>query len=119
MRCEQGYLCEVCGQEVEGIAESDLYLRYVIGEVDPEVLHTLRERHLRCNPALAQFIVDPGFQPIAVEGAFDKRTLDADFVREREVLLTRGWRRLVEIHSLSRETPILDYPLEEVRARRS
>jgi hypothetical protein len=119
MHCEQGYLCKICGQEVEGIAESDLYLRYVIGEVDPEVLHTLRERHLRCNPALAQFIVDPAFEPVALEGPFDKRTLDADFVREREALITRGWRRLVEIHGLSRDAPILDYPLAEVRARRS
>lgn len=119
MRCDQGYLCQVCGQEVEGIAESDLYLRYVIGEVDPEVLHTLRERHLRCNPALSQFIVDPAFEPMAIEGVFDKGTLDAEFVREREALVTRGWQRLVEIHSMNRDTPILDYPLEEVRARRS
>ena len=37
--CEQGYLCEVCGEEVETIDESDLYLRYVLGEVDPETLH--------------------------------------------------------------------------------
>src|SRR5262249_26300165 len=26
-RCEQGYRCDVCGQEVEAINESDLYLR--------------------------------------------------------------------------------------------
>ena len=117
MRCEQGYLCEICGQDVGEIAESDLYLRYVIGELDPEVLHTTRERHLRCNPALAQFIVDPAFEPVAMTGAFDKRQLDADFVREREALVTRGWRRLVEIHTLSRETPIQEYPLLEVRER--
>ena len=60
-RCEEGYLCEVCGQDVAAITESDLYLRYVLGEVPPERLHTLRERHIRCNPALAQFIVDPAF----------------------------------------------------------
>ena len=37
-RCEQGYLCEVCGQDVGEIPGSDLYLRYVLGEVPPEEL---------------------------------------------------------------------------------
>ena len=62
--CEQGYLCDVCGQEVEEMTDSDLYLRYVLGEVHPEQLHLLRERHIRCNPVTAQFIVDPGFEPV-------------------------------------------------------
>ncbi|MCC7086736.1 MAG: hypothetical protein IT427_17180 [Pirellulales bacterium] len=113
-KCEQGYLCDVCGGDVETIAESDLYLRYVIGEVDPETLHTTRERHLRCDPVLAQFIVDDDFEPVMVEGAFDKRQLDASYVRERETLITRGWRRLKEIAGL--ELPIIDSPLPEVRA---
>ena len=79
-KCEQGYLCDVCGRDVENIWDSDLYLRYVIGQVDPETLHTTRERHIRCNPTLAQFIVDPGFQPVIVTGSFDKRQLDAAYV---------------------------------------
>ena len=112
-KCEQGYLCEVCGADVAELRESDLYLRYVIGEIDPETLHTSRERHVRCNPALAQFIVDDRFEPVVVEGPFDKRTLDIDFVRERETLVTRGWRRLLE---LGGEQPLLEYPLPEVRA---
>ena len=66
--CEQGYLCEVCGPDVADITESDLYLRYVLGEVDPETLHVAPERHLRCNPTLAQFIVAEGFAPVVVEG---------------------------------------------------
>ena len=33
-RCDQGYLCEVCGEEVEDISNSDLYLRFIIGEID-------------------------------------------------------------------------------------
>ena len=33
--CEQGYLCDVCGQDVAAIVDSDLYLRYVLGEVGP------------------------------------------------------------------------------------
>ncbi|HXT60520.1 MAG TPA: hypothetical protein VN699_17900 [Pirellulales bacterium] len=115
-KCEEGYLCDVCGGDVEAITDSDLYLRYVIGLADPEVLHTTRERHIRCNPALAQFIVDEGFEPVAVEGPFDKRQLDPAYVREREELVTRGWRRLREITE-EHVPAIIDYPLPEVRER--
>ena len=52
-----------------------------------------------------------------VEGPFDKRLLDAEFVREREDLITRGWRRLQEVAKLS--IPIAEYPLPEVQASRS
>jgi hypothetical protein len=114
-KCEEGYLCDVCGGDVGEITDSDLYLRFVIGALDPETLHTSRERHIRCNPVLAQFIVDDEFEPVAVEGEFDKRHLDAAYVRMRESLVTRGYRRLREIAHL--ELPIIDYPLPEVRAR--
>jgi len=113
-KCEQGYLCEVCGGDVAEITDSELYLRYVIGEIDPETLHTFKERHIRCNPVLAQFIVDDDFAPVEVEGEFDKRLLDSAYVHQRESLVTRGWRRLKEIAGL--ELPIIDYPLPEVRA---
>jgi hypothetical protein len=113
-KCDEGYLCDVCGGDVAEITNSDLYLRYVIGEVDPETLHTHRERHIRCNPVVAQFIVDADFDPVLVAGPFDKRQLDSAFVRQRQSLVTRGWRRLKEIAGL--ELPILDYPLPEVRA---
>jgi hypothetical protein len=114
-KCEQGYLCEVCGEDVAEIADSDLYLRYVIGLVDPESLHTTPERHIRCNPSLAQFIVDEDFPPVLVDGPFDKRQLDPATIRERESLVSRGWRRLREVsHS---ELSIIDYPLAEVQAR--
>jgi hypothetical protein len=113
-KCDEGYLCEVCGRDVAEIIDSDLYLRYVIGELDPEVLHTTPERHIRCNPTLAQFIVDTEFQPpIVVEGMFDKRLLDPAYVRERETLVTRGYRRLREV--LNTEAAIINYPLPEVR----
>lgn len=114
-KCDEGYLCQVCGEEVERIADSDLYLRFVVGMVDPETLHTEPERHLRCNPALAQYIVDERFEPIACRGPFDKHGLDADFVREREALVTRGWRRLHELVGF--EGPITEYPLPEVIER--
>jgi hypothetical protein len=114
-KCDEGYLCDVCGEDVAELADSDLYLRYVIGQLDPEVLHTTKERHIRCNPALAQYIVDERFPPVATDGPFDKRGLDATFVREQETLVTRGWRRLLELRG--GETPIIEYPLPEVLAR--
>jgi hypothetical protein len=115
-RCEEGYLCDVCGGDVEQIWESDLYLRYVVGQVDPETLHTTRERHIRCNPTLAQFIVDSNFESVIVEGPFDKRQLDAAYVREQERLITAGWRRLKEL-AHQEGVSLLDYPLAEVRER--
>lgn len=108
-KCDQGYLCEVCGDEVEDITDSDLYLRYIIGEMEARYLMTAPERHLRCNPVLAQFIVDPDFESVVVEGPFDKRLMPADEVASREALTTRGWRRLQEVRSLG--LPISDYPL--------
>ena len=110
-KCDQGYLCEVCGRDVAEITDSDLYLRYVIGEIESRELLAAPERHLRCNPTLAQFIVDDGFASVRVEGPFDKRQLAADDVDRREQLVTRGWRRLQE---LLHDRPALnEYPLPE------
>lgn len=113
--CEEGYLCDVCGAEVEQLTESDLYLRYVLGEVSPLELPRQRERHIRCNPATAQFIVDPAFAPVPCEGVFAKATLDPAFVAEQEARVTRAWRRLQEIPTLG--IPIPEYPLPEVLER--
>jgi hypothetical protein len=112
-RCDQGYLCEVCGEEVPNITGSDLYLRYVIGEIDSRALLSSPERHLRCNPTLAQFIVDDAFGPVTVEGPFAKQYLDPEEVRAREQLVTRGWRRLQEVRKLG--LPISQYPLSHER----
>lgn len=114
-RCEQGYLCDVCGEEVEELTESDLYLRYVLGEVDPETLHNSAERHIRCNPVVAQFIVEEGFEPVVVDGVFGKAELDPEFVTGEEARVTRGYRRLHEL--AGQELPLTEYPLPEVRAR--
>lgn len=115
--CDQGYLCQVCGQDVETLSQSDLYLRYVIGELDPEVLHTTPERHLRCNPVLAQFIDHPEFEPVRVEGPFDKHLLDADFVARRTELVSRGFARLIELERQGGEADVTAYPLPEVLDR--
>src|SRR5258707_15036398 len=91
MKCDEGYVCEVCGADVAAITDSDLYLRYVLGEVPLERLHLQRERHIRCNPELAQYIVDAGFEPVVCEGAFAKVNLDSEFVGEEERRAPRGW----------------------------
>ncbi len=79
-KCDEGYRCEVCGEDVTSIVDSDLYLRFVIGELDPEVLHTNSERHIRCNPVLAQFIEHDTFERGYVEGDFSRESLDPSFV---------------------------------------
>jgi hypothetical protein len=114
--CDEGYMCDVCAHDVEAITDSDLYLRYVLGEVHPEQLHRTPERHIRCNPTLAQFIVDAAFAPVECSGAFAKSQLDIEFVAEEERRVTRGWRRLQEIPGLGLNT-IQEYPLPEVIAR--
>src|SRR5581483_8157380 len=110
-RCERGYLCEVCGGEVEEIVDSDLYLAFVLGEVQAEALPARPERHVRCNPERAQYIVDPGFAPVRCEGFFAKEALDPAFVAAEEARVTRAWRRLQEIPTLG--IPIVEYPLSE------
>lgn len=114
MKCDEGYICGVCGTDVAAMTDSDLYLRYVLGEVPLERLHLQPERHIRCNPSLAQFIVDPAFEPVTCDGPFAKALLDAEFVREEEMRVTTAWRRLQELPTLG--LPITDYPLSVAKA---
>jgi hypothetical protein len=51
-----------------------------------------------------------------VDGPFDKRQLDAAYVRQQERLVTRGWRRLKELAHLE-GLSLLEYPLPEVCER--
>lgn len=111
-KCDEGYLCEVCGAEVSSIVDSDLYLRYVLGQLDAEKLHLSPERHLRCNPVLAQYIVDERFAPIFLDDAFDKRVLDARFVAEQSERVTRAYRRLWEIATGDQPISLLEYPVD-------
>lgn len=115
-RCDQGYLCDVCGKEVPEIVDSDLYLSFILGLVEARALLSRPERHIRCNPVQAQFIVDERFPPVVADGDFDKRRFDAEYVQTQEELVTRGWRRLQEVGALG--IPISEYPLPEVRQRR-
>jgi hypothetical protein len=109
-RCDEGYPCEVCGRQVESLTESDLYLRYVLGEVPVYALQSARERHIRCVPALAQYIDDPAFEPVACDGPFGRSGLDPDFVAAEVARVTRGWRRLQALPSL--RLSLEQYPLE-------
>ena len=108
-KCDEGYLCEVCGRDVEAISDSDLYLRYILGEVPLEFLHRLPERHVRCNPALAQYIIDPAFPVVRCDCPFAANELDPQFVRGERRRVTRAWRRLQAIPVLGLTVP--EYPL--------
>ena len=66
--CERGYLCTVCGQDVEEITDSVLYLRYVMGDVEWDQLNRAPETHIRCDKTLAQFIVDESFEAVRLDG---------------------------------------------------
>ena len=107
--CDQGYLCDVCGEEVPELTNSDLYLRYILGEIDSRALLSSPERHLRCNPVQSQFIVNDDFPSVVVEGPFNKRELDSDDVERREARVTRAWQRLQDVQELG--IPISEYPL--------
>jgi hypothetical protein len=80
--------------------------------VSPLTLTKEPERHIRCNPAIAQFIRDEAFEPVRCEGVFAKENLDQTFVAEQTERWTRGWRRLQAIPSLGIAIP--EYPLPEV-----
>lgn len=116
-KCDEGYLCEVCGRAVEALSESALYLQFVIGWIDPETLHTRRECHLRCQPTLAQFVDDDEFEKVTVEGEFDRRKMDPRFAAERTDLVTRGYQRLRQLQNRRRGLTVADYPLPEAQAR--
>ena len=110
-RCDEGYLCDVCGEEVASIVDSDLYLRFVLRMVEYGQLVAARERHLRCNPALSQFIDHPAFEAPIVEGPLGRAELDVAWVAEESRRVTAGYRRLREVVRL--RLPIGDYPIGE------
>ncbi len=118
-RCDQGYLCRVCGLEVEYITDSTLYLRYVIGEIDPETLHLAPECHLQCYPVLAQFICDPRLGAVPeIDGPMARAHLDPEYVAQRIALISAGYQRLWDIRSSRHAFPtVQEYPLTQVIER--
>ncbi len=114
-KCDQGYLCRVCGEEVEHITDSQLYLSFVIGEIDPETLHASPECHLKCAPVFSQFINDKRFETLPeIDGAFAKGQLDPDYVELRMKLISRGYDRLWAIRDQRRKPlTVIEYPLPE------
>ena len=112
-RCDEGYLCKVCGEEVEHITDSFLYLRYVIGEIDPELLHLEPDKHLACVPSISQFIQDDRFKaPECNEPMFSKSNLDASYVSARTKTITEAYQRLWQIREQRRKPlTVVEYPL--------
>jgi hypothetical protein len=88
-----------------------------LGEVEWDRLNRAPERHIRCNPILAQFIVDASFEPVRGAGAFSKSHLDPNFVKSEEERVTRGYLRLRELATT--KLPIAEYPLNQGIAPRA
>jgi len=108
--CDEGYNCTICGEYVENVRESELYLRYVLGVVPGDELPREPECHIRCNAAFAQFIVDDAFPPVVCDDpATDKRRLPPEVRARNEELFTRAWRRLQEV--AGSPIPVSEYPL--------
>lgn len=107
-RCDEGYRCEICGQDVEQITDSDLYLRYILGEVPLEQLHRLPERHIRCIPFVAQYIRHELFEPVRLEGPFAKEQFDPEYRATEERRITQAWLRLQAIPRLG--LTVMEYP---------
>ena len=91
MKCDEGYICDICQQDVAALTDSDLYLRFLLGEVRMEQLPRHPERHIRCHPELAQYVVDDRFEPVVCHGPFAKGGLDPDFVRDEEIRVTAAF----------------------------
>ncbi len=112
--CEAGYFCRVCGEYVEDITESELYLRFVMGELAPELLRSGEEAHISCSTALAQYIADPAFpQVMEFQPDLDRRRKDPARVAARQDLVTRAWRRLQTLPGSGLK--LAEYPLDDVR----
>jgi hypothetical protein len=110
-KCDKGYHCKVCGSAVDVITDSDLYLRYLLHEIQAEVLHLEPECHIRCNPERAQYIMDPSFDDLnagKVLGPFAKNFLDDGYVAEEEIRVTAAWLKLRKLADSG--VAILDYP---------
>ncbi len=110
-KCDKGYLCKLCGNSVEEITDSDLYLRFLLNEVSAEVLHLEPDCHIRCNLERAQYIVDTTFAPIAeggIPGPFAKKHLDPIYVAEEEKRVTAAWLKLKTLVDSGQH--IVDYP---------
>jgi len=109
--CDEGYSCDRCGEYVQNVAVSELYLRYVLGFVPLDELPREPERHIRCAPEFAQFIVDPDFEPVVCdESRLDKRNLPADVRARQERIFTQAWRRLQEVREQG--LAVDEYPLD-------
>ncbi len=108
-KCDTGYFCEKCGEYVDTIQESALYLRYVLGEVPFEELFSASEAHIRCVPELARLIEHPDYDP--PENLGESPTQEGPDLGRTAARVTRAWQRLRAIPYL--ELSIEDYPLAD------
>ena len=88
--CEQGYLCTVCGERRRGDHRLGPLSSLCAGRGRWDNLNRAPEKHIRCDPVLAQFIVSDQFPPVNVDGVFSKAGLDPEFVRPKGTA-DHGW----------------------------
>ena len=101
-KCDTGYGCAVCGEYVENITDSALYLRFILREVSLQQLFYAEEAHIRCLPGLACLIEHPDFDPVSPPAGGADDRLDPE-------LVTRAWLRLQGLPGSGLDIP--DYPL--------
>ena len=110
----------VCHEPVDTMPESELYLRYVLGEFPAERLQAMPDRHLRCNPEIGQFVENADFPSMTDDDPLtDRRRMDPAAARARADLVTRAWLRLREIPALGlalAEMPLAHDPQREARS---
>lgn len=101
----------MCGEYVPDVLNSELYLRFVLGEADFEQLYSTPDAHIVCVPAIAQYIVHDDFDPVVeTDPDMDKRNREQEWVIQREQRVTAAWLRLQSIPELGID--IHEYPLD-------
>ena len=113
--CERGYLCAVCGQDVEEITDSVLYLRYVMGEVPWDHLNRAPRHIFVATRHSLNSSWTTRSSPCSCDGTFAKEQLDPEFVKTEEERVTLAYRRLRELAATN--LPIAEYPLPHVSSR--
>ena len=76
----RSYLCEVCGQDVAVVTDSDLYLRYVLARCHWNACTASRSGTWAATRPPPSTFVDAAFSLVSVPGDFGKASLDPAFV---------------------------------------
>ncbi len=111
--CDAGYYCRVCAEYVDGIVDSEIYLRYVLRDIPFAELAGMPEAHIWCNGNLAQYIVDPAFgKTVRVDDDQDKARQDPQTRALMEKVITLAWQRLQGLPDSGLD--VTEYPMPDM-----